>query len=303
MSGKVFLLATCLLAAGCASNNVTQTGVVTDATMNTVTILTGSNQTMSFSTLNADRSELKGLRLGDRVNVRFSGPYEPGLEIQKISTAPIFPLLFEKAIRLQSVSGSSAVYVLFTDEDRLALIFDTEGRVIRTLEHRKLPNGLFAWNVADDDTWNLRKMPSGLWTITQRTKTLFTQSTSATDESLGQFTTLHYEGLLPAADCPGIRYELFIRHRTHSGDGTFLLNLTYLEAENGKDMTFSYLGRRYTLKGSADNENAIVWQCRSDNGQELFNFLVENQSRRLTLLTDDFKRIDSPFNYSLEKKN
>lgn len=67
MSGKVFLLATCLLAAGCASNNVTQTGVVTDATMNTVTILTGSNQTMSFSTLNADRSELKDLRLGDRL--------------------------------------------------------------------------------------------------------------------------------------------------------------------------------------------------------------------------------------------
>ena len=49
MSGKVFLLATCLLAAGCASNNVTQTGVVTDATMNTVTILTGSNQTMSLA--------------------------------------------------------------------------------------------------------------------------------------------------------------------------------------------------------------------------------------------------------------
>lgn len=303
MSGKVFLLATCLLAVGCASKDVSQTGVVTDATMNTVTILTANNQTMSFNTLNADRSELKGLRLGDRVNVRFAGPYEPGQEIQKISTAPIFPLLFEKAIRLQSISGPSAVYVLFTDEERLALIFDTEGRVIRTLHRQQLPNGHFTWNVADDDTWNLRKIPTGLWTITQRTKLLYSQSPSATDESLGQFKTMRFEGLLPAADCPGIRYELFIRHRTHSGDGTFLLNLTYLEAKNGKDMTFSYLGRRYTLKGSAENENAVVWQCRTDDGSELFNFMVENQSRRLTLLTDDFKRIDSPFNYSLEKKN
>lgn len=46
----------------------------------------------------------------------------------------------------------------------------------------------------------------------------------ATDTAaLGPEMLRTYEGLLPAADGPGIRYELTLENREHSGDGTYRL--------------------------------------------------------------------------------
>ena len=57
-------------------------------------------------------------------------------------------------------------------------------------------------------------------------------SAQATDTAaLGPEMLRTYEGLLPAADGPGIRYELTLENREHSGDGTYRLAMTYLEAE------------------------------------------------------------------------
>lgn len=107
-----------------------------------------------------------------------------------------------------------------------------------------------------------------------------------------------YEGLLPAADCPGIRYTLTVRHQEHSGDGTFSLDMTYLEAEDGKDATFTYTGRRYTQRGIPGDDNATVWQLVTDDGEDTFNFLVED-SLTITLLNRDFQKSDTGLNYSL----
>lgn len=64
-------------------------------------------------------------------------------------------------------------------------------------------------------------------------------SAQATDTAaLGPEMLRTYEGLLPAADGPGIRYELTLENREHSGDGTYRLAITYFEAENGRDTTF-----------------------------------------------------------------
>ena len=109
-----------------------------------------------------------------------------------------------------------------------------------------------------------------------------------------------YEGVLPAASCPGIRYTLTVRAPRHSGDGTFDLSLTYLEAEDGKDRTFRYSGRRWTQRGMPGNNDATIWQLVADGSGEKFNFLVESDSV-LVLLNEQGERISSELDYTLRR--
>lgn len=63
MKKCLILIACGILAAGCirSPKNTDVKGTVLDASMNTVMILTEKNDTLSFSTLNADRTGLNGL--------------------------------------------------------------------------------------------------------------------------------------------------------------------------------------------------------------------------------------------------
>ena len=97
-----------------------------------------------------------------------------------------------------------------------------------------------------------------------------------------------YEGILPAADAAGIRYTLTISAPQNSGDGTFVLQQAYL-GTGEKDTIFTTTGRRYTHRGDANDINATVWQLKSDNGNEIFNFLYENDST-LILLKSQFEK-------------
>ena len=315
--------------AGCAGTAKTDCaqGAVVDATMNTVMVVTEENDTLAFSTLNADRKEAQGFQLGDTLEVLFDGKYREGMEARKLVLKTSGPLLggardehgcltsagyvwsearqdcvrlFEEGIRLEAADGSNrSAYVVFSRDSLKAELFDSnrpEGSEV--LERRTLPSGGHVWNVEDDDTPNLRHT-DGSWSIDRIGKRVFRQAQEADDARLGHWQELHYTGTLPAADCPGIVYDLHIRHREHSGDGTFRLQLTYLEAENGKDVSFSYTGRRLTLRGIPSNPDAVVWQLRPDGKDEFFNFLYEDD-RTLTLLNRDFERPRSALNYSLK---
>ena len=84
-------LAVCALAA-CADNTPkTYTGFIADATMNTVTVrnLT-SEETYTFSTMNADKSEANGLLLGAPVVVDYKGKLEEGVAATKVATDPTY---------------------------------------------------------------------------------------------------------------------------------------------------------------------------------------------------------------------
>ncbi len=81
-----------------------------------------------------------------------------------------------------------------------------------------------------------------------------------------------------------------------------MLRLTYIEGEDGKDITFSSLGKRYTMRGTATDNNATVWQLKTNNNKETYNFLYNDTKKTLTLLTQDLKTIDSGLNYTLNKK-
>lgn len=122
---------------------------------------------------------------------------------------------------------------------------------------------------------------------------------SEDDVVLGEMQQHTYEGLLPAASCPGIEYRLTIRYREHSGDGTFTLTLNYKETEDGRDKAFTYTGKRLTQRGIPGDDNATVWQCITEDGRETFNFLREDDTT-ITLLNDKFEKAQSQLNYSLK---
>lgn len=206
----------CLLLASCNSTKtVSVNGTVLDASMNTLMIVTESSDTLSFSTVDADRSSLDGLFIGDAVQVEYEGRYSPGMPASRIS------------------NGNGG---------------------------------------------------------------------AQTSGEPGEMVESSYEGILPAADCPGIRYSLTVRSGEHSGDGRFTLEMTYLEAEDGKDVTYTIEGDRFTQRGTPDDNDAVVWQLVPDDASEgRYNLLCEDGGERLTLLDADFRRIDSELNYTLEK--
>ena len=63
-------------------------GVITDATMNTLTIVSGEGDTLSFSTLDAKREVMDGILLDDTATVYFQGKYSFGMSAQKIVVVP-----------------------------------------------------------------------------------------------------------------------------------------------------------------------------------------------------------------------
>ena len=61
----------------CSSGMTSSKGIVCDATMNTVAIVTDKNDTLSFSTMNANKEEVDGLLLNDTrcifTSIEYSG--------------------------------------------------------------------------------------------------------------------------------------------------------------------------------------------------------------------------------------
>lgn len=186
----------------CTPETKSSKGIVSDATMNTVTIVTDKNDTLSFSTLDANKEQVDGLLLNDTLEVFYTGKYKPGMEATKLIQFPRTDRLggdrdehgcigsagyvwsevqkdcirlFEKGVRTESTDGTddTAFIVFSPDSTRLELFFSNM-QPNEILERRGLPSGGYAWNVEDDDTKNVRLI-NGLWTISQRDKVIYTQ--------------------------------------------------------------------------------------------------------------------------------
>ena len=165
----------------CSSGMTSSKGIVCDATMNTVAIVTDKNDTLE---------------------VFYAGKYTPGMQASKLVQYPQSPKLggdrdehgcigsagyvwcevqqdcirlFEKGIRTEAVDGSTAsAFIVFSpDSTRLELFF-SDDQPNEILERRGLPSGGYAWNVEDDDTKNVRFV-DGVWTISQRNKLIYSQ--------------------------------------------------------------------------------------------------------------------------------
>ena len=117
-------------------------------------------------------------------------------------------------------------------------------------------------------------------------------------EGCGDLQKRVFTGTLPAASCPGIVYQITLYNYKNSGDGVFNAKLTYLEAENGKDTSFEFNGRQYTLKGTPEDKNATVLQfVPFNNKSDTMNFLYQEQ--KLIMLDKNMNKIQSSLNYSL----
>lgn len=330
MTTKTLFAGFCLAAglASCIGTSKTK-GIVTKVAQEdhilTATITSDTGDTLSFIIPDTSLIQSQKILSGDTLEVMYSGQYSPYMVAESATLYPQQLLggdsdshgcigsagyiwsevqkdcirLWEKGIRLESTDGSNrTAFIVFAPDSMQVELFFSDGSDNEILQRRTLPSGTHVWNVEDDDTKNVRREADGKWTISQRTSTLFRSSHDETATELGKMQVHSYEGLLPAASCPGIEYKLTIRNREHSGNGTFQLTLTYKEAENGEDRTFTYNGKRLTLRGIPGDDNATVWQCITDDNNNIFNFLREN-ANTLTLLNDKCEKAKDNLNYSL----
>lgn len=85
------LAAAAVLASCCNKAPKTFTGTITDASMNTVTVKAAdSEQTVTFSTMDADKAEAYGLLLGAPVVVDYKGCLKEGAAATKVATDPTY---------------------------------------------------------------------------------------------------------------------------------------------------------------------------------------------------------------------
>lgn len=86
--------------------------------------------------------------------------------------------------------------------------------------------------------------------------------------------TLTYEGMLPCADCPGLKTTLSL----NISDNTFTLTETYLEAENGKDATYNSTGTFDVFTGNTTNPSAKIYRLNPGMGDSTMCFIEATDS-------------------------
>lgn len=108
-----------------------------------------------------------------------------------------------------------------------------------------------------------------------------------------------YTGTIPAADGPGIVMDLTLRNV--AGDslaGDFALSMTYLEAEDGKDVMFDEAGVWSAVKGIPADAGAVYYRLVAEGERpDTMNFLWLGDS--VVMLGAGLERAPSGLNYTL----
>lgn len=113
--------------------------------------------------------------------------------------------------------------------------------------------------------------------------------------------TRRFVGTIPAADGPGIVMDLMLSNRAmDSTQGGYVLRMTYLEGENGKDVRFDSRGGWVEMRGVPEDERAVYYRLIGlGEGRDTMNFLYLGDS--VVMLAAGLRRIDSGLNYTLVK--
>ncbi len=117
------------------------------------------------------------------------------------------------------------------------------------------------------------------------------------DSRYGTIVSERYYGLLPAADGPGIDYDLVLIRQKGSNHGIYSLMMTYIEGENGNDVSFLETGD--FAASTKDGMKYFTFTPDSESAAETF-YIVE-PSGDLTLVGKDLKRAASKLNYTLRR--
>lgn len=116
-----------------------------------------------------------------------------------------------------------------------------------------------------------------------------------------------YTGVLPAADCDGVRYTLALDYDHHDNDGDYHLVETYLKADSVaalgyKDVaTFASEGDFTVVKQDGKTYLKLVKDVKDSSAKAVasLNFLVDSDST-ITLVNDQLQPSENPaLNYTL----
>jgi uncharacterized lipoprotein NlpE involved in copper resistance len=117
----------------------------------------------------------------------------------------------------------------------------------------------------------------------------------------GQRLIATYAGVLPCADCQGIKTELRLYAKSEGdlSDARFTLEETYLGTRGG-DRTIKFNGSWATRHGTTTDPEAIVYQINSGDPSGTRYFLQVN-ANEIKLLDRQQREIKSYMNYSLKR--
>jgi copper homeostasis protein (lipoprotein) len=111
-------------------------------------------------------------------------------------------------------------------------------------------------------------------------------------------TWVYYSGVLPCADCSGIKTELKLENSPEKLERTYELTETYLETPDG-DRKYVISGIYEVIYGLKDKPGAMAIRLLDEESMPTKSFL-QDKSGKLTLLDKQEKTIDSDLNYTLE---
>ena len=108
-----------------------------------------------------------------------------------------------------------------------------------------------------------------------------------------------YEGILPAADGPGIDYVLTLNAATDGVDTAYTLDMTYLDAEGqGQNKTFTSKGKKEVIQKDVNNKKKTAIKLTPDDGDTPVYFVVVNDTT-LRLVNDSLQEAVSDLNYDI----
>lgn len=189
--------------------------------------------------------------------------------------------LFEKGIPLITPNRKQTCFIVLSKDSSDVELFLPEDtvEVFRFAPDNRKWIGNNKEIVFENGLWNVRK---------QDGKVIYLQPITECDPALGALEVNTYQGSFPDDGGESTRYVLTVRNQIHNGDGVFQL----LRLKDGdKDSANVDFGIRYMLRGMQGNDDAVVWQCRSNSGQ-IFNFLYFND-KTLILLNSDMQFMDT----------
>lgn len=126
------------------------------------------------------------------------------------------------------------------------------------------------------------------------------KTTSSTQNGADTVTadSVYYEGTIPAADGPGIKYEITLASDATDG---YTLRYTYLEAENGKDMTMTESGKLARITKDVDGKQETFYKFVNPDDKSTAIFKVVGDSI-LRMVNEDLEEAASDLNYDLVKQ-
>lgn len=123
-------------------------------------------------------------------------------------------------------------------------------------------------------------------------------------DALGDTLVRQWVGVLPAADCCKVIYDLSLAAPKFSGSGNFRLVTTLLTSDElGHHTRFVYEGQWTTLRGDATDPDATVYQLNPGKLESVMDFRYDAGGDSLTMLAPGQRPIISTKSYTLYRVN